>query len=542
MLALACIAACAVAGPTVTRPFESETWSTPENAVDLRVEATLRQHGASLRNPCSDEVFIRRLYLDMIGTLPDPADVEAFLADQHPDKRATLIDSLFARDEFADYWAMKWCDVLRVKSEFPMNLWPNAAQAYYRWVRTAMRDNLPYDKFAHALLTSSGSNFREPPVNFYRALVSRDPSAIARGVALTFMGVRADKWPPERLAGMAVFFSRIAYKKTDEWKEEIVYTNPELGGPLKGVFPDGAATTISAESDPRQVFADWLISPGNKWFARSIVNRLWFWTMGHGIIQEADDIRPDNPAASPETLAYLESALVKSHYDLRSVYRLIFNSRTYQQSSLAHNDTTDLTVQFAHYTIRRLDAEVLQDALCWVGGTGVGYTSATPEPYTFVPKANRTIALADGSITSTFLATFGRPARDTGLLSERDNRVTDSQRLYLLNSSDMQRMITRSPKLTKIIMGSMKNPALIVRNLYMMILSRNPTPEEAACAEQYFKRPAPEPTGGPGTPGSPGTNGPAPAPRRDVPAEPTGPCANDLAWSLINSKEFLYRH
>ncbi len=202
---------------------------------------------------------------------------------------------------------------------------------------------------------------------------------------------------------------------------------------------------------------------------------------------EADDIRPDNPPASPETLACLENALVKSHYDLRAIYRLILNSRTYQQSSLAENDNTDPAVLFAHYTIRRLDAEVLQDALCWIGGTGVGYTSATPEPYTFIPKENRTIALADGSITSTFLATFGRPARDTGLLAERDNRVTDSQRLYLLNSSDMQRMITQSPRLREVILSSMKNPTVLIRNLYVTILSRYPTPDEVAVAEQYFK-------------------------------------------------------
>lgn len=512
LLFVALLLACAAA--FAAGPFEGENWAVPENSVDVRVEATLKQHGAQLRKPCSDEVFIRRVYLDLIGTLPEPSEVDAFLTDRNPNKRAALIDTLFTRDAFADYWAMKWCDVLRVKSEFPINLWPNAAQAYHHWIRTAIRNNMPYDQFARELLTASGSNFRVPQVNFYRALPARDPAAIAHGVALTFMGTRLENWPQDRQANMAAFFSRVAYKKTDEWKEEIVLLNPEPAPPLKVLFPDGTTTTLPADSDPRQAFADWLITPKNPWFARSVVNRLWAWIMGRGIIDEADDLRADNPPASPETLACLEDALVKSHYDLRSVYRLILNSRTYQQSSLPEGDTTDAGVQFAHYAIRRLDAEVLLDALCWLGGDGQGYTSATPEPYTFIPKENRTIALADGSITSAFLATFGRPARDTGLMSERDNRSTDTQRLYLLNSSDIQRWISRSPRLRKVIMANMKTTPALVRNLYLMILSRYPTPEEVATARQYI----------------------------NTAAQGKGPAANDLAWSLINSKEFLFRH
>ncbi|MHB9131235.1 MAG: DUF1553 domain-containing protein [Armatimonadota bacterium] len=512
--ALTCATAFAATTPVIVHPYESDTWSTPANSVDVQVEATLRQHGARLRNPCSDEVFIRRIYLDMIGTLPDPGEVDKFLADRRPDKRAILIDTLFTREEFAEYWAMKWCDILRVKSEFPINLWPNAAQAYHHWIRQAFRDNLPYDQFARALLTSSGSNFRVAQVNFYRALPARDPATIAKGVGLTFMGTRLEKWPVARASEMTAFFSRVAYKKSDEWKEEIVYLNPEPAGPLKAVLPDNTTVTIPADSDPRQAFADWLISPRNLWFNHVIVNRIWSWTMGHGIIHETDDIRPDNPPASPETLICLEQELIKSHYDLRSVYRLILNSRTYQQSSIPNGDTTDPAIQFAHYTVRRLDAEVLLDALCRIGNEGQGYTSATPEPYTFIPKENRAIALADGSITSAFLATFGRPARDTGLESERDNRATDAQRLFLLNSPDIQRWISRSPRLRKTIMGSIKNPTVMIRNIYVLILSRNPTLEESAIAEKYFKTSGLE----------------------------LGPSANDLAWALINSKEFLYRH
>jgi hypothetical protein len=511
--ASACVTVRAATEPTPPRQAVGTAWSTPANVIDLRVEPTLKQHAVQLRTPCTDEVFIRRVFIDLIGTLPTPKEVDAFLQDPRPDKRATLIDALFTREEFADYWALKWCDVLRVKSEFPSNLWPNAVQAYHRWIYEAIRDNRPYDQFARELLTASGSNFRVPPVNFYRALSSREPFGIAKAVALNFMGTRLERWPEARRNDMALFFSRVAYKKTGEWKEEIVYASPEATEPLKAVFPDGVTTIIPADADPRQTFANWLLAPGNPWFSRNIVNRIWAWTMGHGVIHEADDIRADNPPACPALLTCLQDELVKSHYDLRHIYRLICNSRTYQQSSVPNGDITDPAVQFAHYTVRRLDAEVLIDALDWIGGSGESYSSAIPEPYTFIPKENRTIALADGSITSAFLANFGRPARDTGLESERNNQPADAQSLYLLNSTDIQRKIAGSPQLGKIIRTSQGKPVEMIRNIYLLLLSRAPTPAESTTAEQYLK-----------------ANG------------QSGPAANDLAWALINSKEFLYRH
>ena len=415
---------------------------------------------------------------------------------------------------FSDYWTMKWCDVLRVKSEFPNNLWPNAVQAYHRWIYETIRENQPYDRFVRELLTSSGSNFVTPPVNFYRAVQGRYPSSIAKVVALTFMGTRIDSWPKARRNAMAVFFSRVAYKKTDEWKEEIVFPDPAVCAPLKAVFPDGSVANIPSGTDPRKAFADWLISPNNQWFARNIVNRIWGWTMGRGIIDEVDDIRPDNPPASPEVLACLQQELVKSKYDLRHIYRLIFNSRTYQQSSIPNNDDTNPKVQFAHYTVRQLDAEVLLDALCWIGGEGAGYTSPIPEPYTFIPKSQRTIALADGSITSQFLTIFGRPSRDSGLLSERTSQPTDTQRLFLLNSSDIRRKIEGSKLLESMRTAAKGKPLAVVRGTYEIILSRVPTPAELAVFQQYLKKKGTQPR----------------------------QAASDLAWSLINSKEFLYKH
>src|SRR5208283_4975315 len=206
-----------------TAPFESAGELTPRNGIDELVFAHWRELGVQPANLCSDSVFLRRAWLDVTGTLPTAQQSSDFLASTLPNKRAALIDQLLDRDEFADYWAMKWSDLLRVKAEFPIELWPNAAQAYYHWIRESVRENKPYDRFVREMLTASGSNFRDAPVNFYRAMQNREPAGIAQTVALTFMGVRSEKWPAQRRTQMAAFFSQVGYKHTDEWKEEIVF-------------------------------------------------------------------------------------------------------------------------------------------------------------------------------------------------------------------------------------------------------------------------------------------------------------------------------
>ena len=319
-------------------PFEGSTPATPQNKIDELVLAWFKRSGIQPANICSDGVFVRRVYLDVIGTLPTPKEADEFLQDQNPNKRISLINRLLEREEFVDYWTLKWCDLLRVKSEFPINLWPNAVQAYYRWIHDSLRMNMPYDQFARELLTSSGSNFRVPQVNFYRAIQGRNLSDIARTVALTFMGTRYESLPQSTRTNMEVFFSQVAYKKTAEWKEEIIYLNPAPARPREAVFPDGRKVQIQPEDDPRRVFADWLTEPNNQWFARNITNRVWAWLMGRGIINEPDDIRPDNPPVNPELLAFLEKELVRSKYNLKTIYRLILNSGIYQQSSIPRSN------------------------------------------------------------------------------------------------------------------------------------------------------------------------------------------------------------
>jgi hypothetical protein len=540
---------------SATNPFEGISAGTtppiaaPQGQIDKLVFGRLQQLGIKPANVCSDAVFLRRAYLDVIGTLPTDQEAREFLQSNAPDKRTKLIGRLLNRDEFADYWAMKWSDLLRVKAEFPINLWPNAAQAYSRWIRDSIRENKPYDKFARELLTATGSNFQVPPVNFYRAVQNRTPQGLAQAVALAFMGVRTDKWPKERLDGMAAFFARVSYKWTLQWKEEIVFcdfstcwtSSTKPAATTQPVYPDGAIARVVDDRDPREVFADWLIDAapnnssrladgyylstpalnvshvGNPYFARNITNRIWYWLMGRGIVHEPDDIRPDNPPSNPELMAYLERELLASHYDLKHIYRLILTSKVYQLSCMpqttgpnAASSAANLSVEnFAQYPLRRLDAEVLIDAICQITGTSEKYSSAIPEPYTFIPQDLRSIALPDGSITSSFLAEFGRPSRDTGLESERLNRATAPQRLHMLNSTHIQTKIEQSPKL-RALRGS---PREIAASLYLTILSRYPTEEELKIADEYWK------------------------------AHSTGRDASvDFAWALINSSEFLYRH
>jgi len=521
---LVAAAALGVAAATAAEPgpFETDAALTPENQIDQLVLARLGQLGIQPAPLCSDAVFVRRAYLDVLGTIPTDREAREFLLNQDADKRRGLIDRLLTRDEFADYWAMKWGDLLRVKAEFPIKLWPNAAQAYHRWIRASLRENQPYDRFVREMLTSSGSSFYRPQVNFYRAMQNKDPEGIATSVALTFMGARAEKWPKERLEGMAAFFRRVRYKSTAEWKEEIVYvevneaaTTGAGPAPPAAVFPDGTPAVLTADGDPREVFADWLLDPKNPWFARAIVNRVWYWLLGHGIIHEPDDLRPDNPPSNPELLAWLERQLVAARYDLKHVFRLILNSKTYQLSCIPRTDRLPGEAHFAYYPLRRLEAEVLIDLVNQITGTGEFYQSQIPEPYTFMPRTRRTIELPDGSITSPFLEKFGRPSRMTGMESERDNRLTGGQRLHLLNSSHiLSKMKGITDRLRRQFPDAAGQPPSETvmdektKMAYLTILSRLPTQEELTIAREY---------------GS--------AFREDA-----------LAWALINSVEFLCRH
>ena len=618
-----------LAAARAANTYESDRPATAETRIDRLVFAKFGKLGVEPAL-CSDAVFVRRAYLDIIGILPTADEARAFILD--PDaknKRRLLIDRLLERPEFADYWAMRWSDILRIKAEFPVNLWPNAAQAYHRWVHASLAENKPYDRFARELLTSSGSNFRVAPVNFYRAVQNRTPEGIAGAVALTFLGSRTDSWTSNQVAGLAAFFSQIGFKPTSEWKEEnvfwdplgssavranvapgrdaIVSTNPPPPSgvlptnrpPSVALFPDGTKVKLAADKDPREVFADWLISPKNPWFAKAIVNRVWCWLLGRGIIHEPDDIRPDNPPSNPDLLAYLEKELVANRYDLKHIYRIILNSSTYQLSSMAKSKDPKAAACFASYPLRRLDAEVLIDAINGITGTTDLYTSPIPEPFTYIPEDMKAVQIADGSISSAFLTMFGRTARATGMENERDNSPMPAQWRHMLNSSHIQRKIETGPGLRPFF-ESKRPTKETLEDLYLTILSRLPTPEEIRTAEAHIGGGTAKPASAGGAPAG-GAGGGSAARSDDMMAAggdmmesaataPARPAAGatasakgtakgsskspakvydksaakaaakaeyaaklaaaqrqregwvDIAWSLMNSSEFLYRH
>ncbi len=535
-------------GPPPASLFDAFT---PVNGVDTRVLATLRRKGIPPSARCTDEVFVRRVFLDAIGTLPTPEEARAFLSDRSPDKREKLVGALLSRDEFADTWGLKWGDLLRVKSEFPSNLWPNAVQAYDRWIRDSLRRNVPYDRFARELLTATGSNFRVPPVNFYRAFQDRSPRPIAENVALVFLGLRLSNagFDEAQQLGFAAFFAKIAYKGTDEWKEEIVFVNPEgqladpkTGAPARPAPLGGKPLDLPPGRDPRIDLADWLTARDNPWFARAIANRVWYWLLGRGIVHEPDDLRPANPPWSPELLAFLEREVVEGGFDLTRLYRLILTSATYQLDSRPNAWNASDETGFARYRLRRLDAEVLLDAINQVTGSGEKYSSAIPEPFTYLPADQRAIALADGSIELPFLELFGRPPRNTSFESERVSAPSVFQAQHLLNSSHIQKKIEQSKPLLQIASSAQRGAASGARSprrpastspsrpeatkdgtpdaarpieeLYLRILSRYPTAEERRTALAYVSS----------------------SNRKPIES------FYDIVWALLNSKEFLLRH
>jgi hypothetical protein len=499
---------------TLNPLYEQERVPGEATGIDRLVLQMLGENRLEPAPLCSDAVFLRRVSQDLTGSVLPNWQVKRFLADQSPDKRRRMIDTLMRSEPHYEYWTLKWGDILRVKSEFPVNLWPNATQAYHRWIYTAVKTNLRYDEFARALLLSSGSNFRNPEANFYRAVSSKTPEGLARVAMLTFMGARFDKWPSDGREALAQFFSRIRYKRTNEWKEEIVYTELGTGQPISTRLPNGRQVRIPADEDPRQVLTDWLVADDNPWFARCAVNRIWYWLMGRGLIEEADDIRPESVSANPALLEYLETTFVESGYDTAKLIAQIVNSQTYQQSFIPRNTSAKAEALFAHYSVRRLDAEVIIDTLDALGAGRQKYSSPIPEPFTYVPPENRTIALSDGSIGSQFLSQFGRPSRDSGQLAERQNTSSSTQRLFLLNSNEVQKKLTQGYALRKILRKSKLTDQEAIDEIYLLLLGRHASPGESQAVRKYATT--------------------AKVWRRQA--------WQDLAWALLNSKEFLYHH
>ena len=400
----------------------------------------------------ADFLICRRLYLDICGRIPTPEEVSEYTASRDVKKREKLVERLLETDDYADYWAMRYCDVLRVKSEFPINLWPNAVYVYHRRIRDAIRNDEPWNDFARALLFARGSNFRVPEVNFLRATAEKTPEGISEAVTSALLLDPTDKY--------ARYFSRVGFKSTREWKEVVVYLKP---GP---------------EDATPNAFMSLLEGPLAEKFVQTPVQRVHWWVYG--------------TLAKGGALDRWVSVFRNGGYRLKPLLRHVFNQPDYRRGPGKGG-----------FPARRLDAEVLDDAICSLTGAVRDFNSIAPEPYSFLPPTRKAVLIEDGSISSAFLQLFGRPARDSGLLEERNNTITAKQRLYLYNSSklwrDLGAMVAR-PSFKGL---SHKDQ---IEDLYMRFLSRPPVKDELFYLDQ----------------------------KNNI-------NARDVAWYILNSREFLYR-
>ena len=488
--------------------------------------ALWNQHDIAVPAPVSDAAFLRRATLTLAGRLPSADEVRNFVNSDENNKYDLLIDKLLVSDDYADMQAMRFADMLRIKSEFPINLWPNAVQFYHRTVRDDLKRDRPLNELFYELLTASGSNFRNAYANFFRASADRSPIGLAKMVLLTTMNMRESSFSAGELEKFARLFSCIRYKSTYEWKEEIVFNAVEPAE-FTAMLPDGSTVQVnSAQTDPRKVFADWLLKTDNDYFARAMVNKVWYWVFGRGIYPVADNLpeiaeksfwnifsqpmASDNVPFSEELQNCLISEFKKSNYSLRALYKLILQTASFRASSRLQSEEN--LQYFAVYPVRRMESELLIDALAFITKGYDRYMSVIPEPFTYLPWDTKAINIADGSISTGVLDSFGRPPRDSGQISERNTASSDSQGLYLMNSAALYRRIQNYCKRQQ---GKYRYESERLDRIYMDILSRYPTERERKAFSKYAL---------------------------DLEPKVRFLAWIDTVWVLLNSKEFIFYH
>lgn len=485
-----------------------------------------KRHKVTPAPVVDDAAFYRRLSLRVRGKLPKKEELLKFVDDKRSDKRSRLIDEFLGSEDFCQLMAMRYADMFRIKSEFPINLWPNAVQCYHRYFYLLTRDDLSWRKMAYELLTASGSNFRIPASNFFRANADRTPKGLAAGTALALMNFRTERMAKKDQEKFALFFSRVRFKSTKEWKEEIVYTDPEALV-LECRTPDGKVFTVdTAQKDPRRVFADWLCDEDNPILSRAYVNRAWYWMTGTGLANPADDMALPptftdrlvnrtcaNGPADEKVMAFLVRFFEKNNCSTKALYRLILNSRAWQADWRCQaKELARKEKYLAVFPVRRLESEILSDALSSLTRSYERFVSVIPEPFTFIPRGTPAVTLADGSMSTGVLDKFGRSPRDSGKLSERNNNSTGAQRLHLMNSGLLYQQIIRLPGY--FFKGRMSFTDQL-NTAYLAVLSRYPSKKEAAAAKAYFDQLAPR---------------------------VRWRFWQDLFWSLVNTAEFSYHH
>lgn len=497
---------------------------TPQNFLDPLVLEEWRQLGVAPAPLADDAEFVRRVYGDLIGTLPTPEEAQGFIADTSPDKRTRLIDRLLERPEYADYWSVKWGDLLRVHRRY---VGDKGLAAFSGWLKDALRENRPLSTMATELLTAKGNVYLSGPVSYF--FVDERPEDLAETTAQVFLGVRLqcarchhhpmEVWSQEDYWGLAANFARLEVKQTQELGGQgryggikvlrVATTIPEkrklpmdrapqaLGGPTFVVTDEA--------TDPRVPLAAWLVAPENPFFARNIANRYWSYLLGAGLVEQVDDLRDTNPAVMPAVLEALANDFRAGGSDLKRLLRVICNSRVYQTASRLDPDRDRDGRLFTHRTPRQLPAEVLLDA--------VNRVLDVSESFAGIPEGTRAIALPDPSIPSDFLATFGRPQRNSPCECARTASPNLAQALQLLNSESLQKKLSRTDgRLSRLL--AERSDAEIVEELYWWCYSRPPRRDEGAAVLTLVTEGASD--------------------RREA--------FEDLLWTLFNSSEFVFSH
>ncbi len=495
-------------------------WPLATSPIDEAVIGQLRSLNIPMSQPCDDATFLRRVTLDIAGRLPTLRESTQFAADTSENKRQAKVDVLLASDDYADYFANKWMLILRNRRERESQ--QSGTFGFHRWIRQQMADNRPYDAFVRDIVAASGSIDLHPPVAWYRQV--SDNSSRLEDASQLFLGQRIqcarchhhpmEKWSQKDYFQMAAFFSLVRTKPGSAQDEPIVYVglgqpraaHPKTGEQLKPAGLDGPSIEDADDSDPRQRLVDWMTARDNPFFARSLVNRYWKHFMGRGLVEPEDDMRATNPPSNPVLLDTLAQQFVQSNYDLKSLVRAICNSQTYQLASQPNGANIRDRKCYSRFYPRRLQAEVILDA--------IDQASDSITSFDVVPERTRAIALPDTSFRSYFLTVFGRPEGTTACECERSNESTLAQSLHFVNSKELLTKLSAGTALPANDANDLhRDEGDKIAEMYLRTLSR-PVTESEMSASIHYLRSAPNAAQG----------------------------YEDLLWSLLNCKEFLFNH
>jgi hypothetical protein len=521
----------ATAEVTFLEDVKGFAWSDPpkNNFVDELTFAKLKQLRIAPSDLCTDEEFVRRISLDVLGRLPTAEETQAFLGDESADKRDRWIDRLLASPDYAAFWTLKWCDVLRANGK---RLGPSGVHKFRHWVYESVASDEPFDRFVRDLLTAQGSTYENPAAHYWKA--SRDPLDATETTAQLFLGVRIqcakchnhpfERWSQDNYYGIAAAFARIGRKTTDDKNEEVVFvaptgevTQPRTSKTMKVHLLAKGDVDVPAAEDRRAVFAGWLTAPDNPFFAKSAVNRIWGHLLGRGLVEPVDDFRDSNPPSNAELLDALAKGFVQNGYSRDWVVRTILRSRTYQLGSRKNDFNADDEIYASHARTRLLSAEQLLDAICQV--TGV------PESFAGLPPGTRAVELADPPTDHYFLKVFGQPQREMACQCERGTDSNLSQALQMINGPVVHDKLRSDAGRIARGLAAGRTDEEIVRELYRAALSRDPVAEELKAALGHVST---------ATSAAPDEPGPRATARRQS--------LEDVGWAVLNSKEFLFQH